>query len=479
MFLKALALGLSLPLALKLSRIATAGPMTGPKRFFVFYMPHGVPVEHYNPVVMNNNPTTFALNQTGVSILGPLEPYKSYVNVYQGFKYEGGATHEGIVNCLSGVGKTDITTPRTTVDQVIAQGLKVQPLILGACSHQPWALDNHGMLFWNGTAIDPEKDPSKVADTLFSGPPTNANMAEAQLRTDLLNLTIGEIEGLQTELSSLTAEKTKLQQHLESIQALQANGNMPMTSTCSMKPSLPAVDMVRAASAGQMIQPGGGNDYFYQAANFPLIFQAQLEVVAQALICNAAQVIGLMPMYATCDFDFSFTQMNGATSPMGWAHHSGLSHTGYQQAQGAMYNSPLNVANFNQKTREAFAYAQLWFAQQLVKYVVSVLATTPDPSSPGQMVLDNTLIYWMSEIGDGANHDTQSDILYPQVPEFLPLVSIGKAGGGLKTGQVYQYAPPSSPGRPANDLYLTFAKAMGVANANFVGTTGPVTEVLP
>ena len=50
------------------------------------------------------NYTDFALDQTNVSILGPLQPYKSYVNVYQGFQYPGAAdTHTGIVNCLSGV----------------------------------------------------------------------------------------------------------------------------------------------------------------------------------------------------------------------------------------------------------------------------------------------------------------------------------------------------------------------------------------
>ena len=50
-----------------------------------------------------DGPTDFALDKTNVSILGPLEPYKQYVNVYQGFQYVGdGVTHAGIVNCLSG-----------------------------------------------------------------------------------------------------------------------------------------------------------------------------------------------------------------------------------------------------------------------------------------------------------------------------------------------------------------------------------------
>ena len=59
--------------------------------------------------------------------------------------------------------------------------------------------------------------------------------------------------------------------------------------------------------------------------NFPLIFAAQLELITQAIICNAAPVIGLMPMYATCDFDFGFAGAPGA-------HHNGLSHTMYAAA---------------------------------------------------------------------------------------------------------------------------------------------------
>ena len=247
-----------------------------------------------------------------------------------------------------------------------------------------------------------------------------------------------------------------------------------------MKPSLPTVDQVRTASAGLVVDPSGANDYFYQEKNFPLLFQAQLELIAQALICNAAQVIGLMPMYATCDFDFSFAGAPGS-------HHSTLSHSGLRGVSSAGPNSPISVNNLDPTARAPFAKAQLWFCQQLVKYVVSVLATTDDPSAPGTKVLDNTLIYWMSEIGDGQNHTRFSEIEYPPVPAFLPLVTIGKCGGAIKSGQVVQYplAPLNTDStaavmynRPATDLYLTFATAMGATGVSFPGTTGVVSEVL-
>lgn len=488
MFLKALALGLSVPVAMRLAGIATAQTTPAPKRFFLFFMPHGIPPEHFNPKIIGGDKTNFVLNQTNKSILGPLEPYKQYVNVFEGFQYVGeGETHNGIVNCLSGFDKDDETTPRTTVEHVIGKALGIKPLILGACSHQPYGLDKNGKLFWDGTPIDPEKNPAKVADMLFGGslggngapapPPGNSDV---EFRNALLALTEAEIQALDKELTGLTREQSKLKAHLDAIQALKATsgggGNRP--SSCSTKPSLPSVEMVRAASAGQVVDPSGGNDYFYQEKNFPLIFKAQLELATQAIICNAAPIMALMPMYTTCDFDFGFAGAPGS-------HHNGLSHASPQQSPNAQWDSPVSVDNYLAAAREPFAKAQLWFVENLVETMVSVLATTDDPAAPGTKVLDNTLIYFMSEIGDGANHLRVSAIEYPQVPANLPLLTIGKCAGALKTGQVVT-APidkidnnaAAKVNRPATDIYLTLARAMGAPNVTFPHTTGPVTEVL-
>ena len=51
MFLKAVALGLSVPAALRLARMATARTTPRPKRFFLMYIPHGTAPEHYNPKI--------------------------------------------------------------------------------------------------------------------------------------------------------------------------------------------------------------------------------------------------------------------------------------------------------------------------------------------------------------------------------------------------------------------------------------------
>jgi hypothetical protein len=485
LFLKALGLGLAAPVALNLARSATAQPSGAPKRFFVMYFPHGIAPEHFNPRMTGpgNDPTQFALDMTNESTLAPLEAYKQHVNVYQGFQYPGSfGTHEGLLNILSGLNTGDTSTPRITLEHVIAQGLGVKPTILGACSHQTWGLDGHGMLFWDGTTpVDPEKNPAVAADKLF-GTSAAAPSADQQLKNAMLELTITEIEALQTSVSGLTREHSKLQTHLDSVKTLKAGGGSGQSS-CTTVPSLPTVERVRMESAGKMPDPGGGNDYFYMDENFRTLFQAQLEVVTQALICNASQVMGLMPMYATSELKFDFID---STLPNGgsWTHHNGLSHIFYQGKDGVQHNSPITIDNAKPEARAVFGVAQRWFFEQLVSNVVSKLATTPDPAaSDGSTVLDNTLIFVLSEIGDGANHTRASMLEHPQIPSYLPFITIGKAGGAIKTGQVLtvgelgDQTTSATLARPATDLYLTLAKAMGV-DATFPATTGLVQGVL-
>ena len=49
MFMKALALGMSVPAAMRLAKMATAATTAAPKRFFIMYIPHGTAPEHWAP----------------------------------------------------------------------------------------------------------------------------------------------------------------------------------------------------------------------------------------------------------------------------------------------------------------------------------------------------------------------------------------------------------------------------------------------
>jgi hypothetical protein len=473
-FLKALGLGLAAPLAWRLSRAAVArAQTTRPKRLLVFFQPHGMPPEHYNPLVNAADVTDFALDQTGVSILGPLQPYKQYVNVLQGFEYPGGSTHEGILTMLSNLGvKNDETTPRTSFEHVIANSLGAEPLVLGALAHRIYGLDKDGKLIWDGQPVVPEKSPLAAFDAAFGnlGKTDPQAAIKAQLRDALTALTSSQLGALRSELGNLTSVQSKLQVHLDAVQALRSSTGST-SSTCTSAPSLPAVDAVRTAYAAHAAQAASGastgqpDDFFLQEDNFPGLLQAQLEVAAQAIICNSTPVISLQAMYTNADVNFAFMGSPGS-------HHSALSHTGPQADGNGLAMS----------VRVPFANAQRWFTQQLADHLLSRLMV-PDPADPEHQVIDNTIIYLVSEIGEGAWHTSKTSPIQlgatPNAISYLPIVTIGGGGGALKTGQVLNFnRDATGTDRPAGDIYLALCRAMGVSATSFGNATNPLLEIL-
>ena len=169
MFLKAAALGMSVPAAMRLARMATAATTAPPKRFFLMYIPHGTAPEHFNPKV----------NEPGSEGAGELQRLRAGSDQRQ---HPGRRCSRTSRTSTSTRGSSTRAPPqrtpasstacrappastrrraRTTVEHVIAKALNVKPLILGACSHITNGLDTNGMLFWNGTPIDPREEPGQ------------------------------------------------------------------------------------------------------------------------------------------------------------------------------------------------------------------------------------------------------------------------------------------------------------------------------
>jgi len=483
-FLRAAALGLAAPAAFNLSRLAVAAPAGAPKRLLIFHMPHGVPNIHYNPQVMGGDLTQFVLNHSVASvcetsnkacmipsILSGLEPYKQYVNVYQGFKYASGAgPHVNAVNFLTDSKDLEGNVPRLSIDHAIGQKLGIKPLNLGASARPLGAVTLYPKVFWDGTGfIEAEKNPVKAADAVFGGlkAPTGGVNPDVEAREALLKLTEGEVQGLQQELSSLTSEQTKLQAHLDALLALHSGGNGGGALSCSTAPALPNVEKIRALNMPDVTPEGMPNwylgDYQGDNQNFPLILAAQMEVAAQAIACNASPIVTLQAMFSTSAMNFKFMGINKA-------HHNDISHNGPEM-------NPLMGTNALVST---FADAQRWFIDQIVEGLVKPLLVD-DPAAPGTKIIDNTIIYVCSEIGDGQNHTLKTEEYptyhpdpQPYTSAYLPLLTIGGGGGALKTGRIVRNAAD----RPATDLYLTLAQAMGAPLMTFGDSTGSIKEVL-
>ena len=112
-----------------------------------------------------------------------------------------------------------------------------------------------------------------------------------------------------------------------------------------------------------------------------------------------------------------------------------------------------------------------WFLNNIVAGLAVLLQNTPDPLNPGTTLLDNTVILFTNEhSGGNAEHRGRS----------LPVMTIGSAGGALKTGyyvdcrqrpytaDAYNY----DVGRPYAQLLISLMQAVGLQPNDYLSVGG-------
>ncbi len=419
-FLSALGLGLSLPLAYRSARLAVAQAAARPRRLFLYYLPHGAPVEHFDPAESGG---TFDFDLGGQGVLGPLSPYQAQVSVLRGIGMNGATNHAAIRTLLTGNAEGEGSD---SIDAVIAAALGTTPAVLGVVPYAKGSgFTSDSFLVKHGAWVRPEEDPARAADALFQGLGDTAGMPNdaAAFRNEALSLTERELAALQAATQGLTDEQTKLGIHLEAIRQLKASGSGTQQISCDARPELPALAALAGADVLDPSQLGK-------------VLDAQLEVAAHALVCGTASVITLQNMYVNADLNMGFA--GGPGVPKG--HHEPVSHS---------WDAPGRVE---------FATVQRWFYARLAEKLLATL-NQPDPQDPEHTVLDNTLVAVLSEVSDGANHNSDASSVWIEGKEMassLPLVLIGGAGGYLKpAGGIVKVSALHT------DLLATFAEAMG------------------
>ncbi len=440
--MRALSLGVAAPLAAKMAWWADAAPGDRPTRLFIFYMPHGWPVEHVEPLGASSS----WLDSS--SVLSPFAPFSDQVTVVRGLSMNDGAqNHAAIRATLTGFsegGRSD------SIDEVVADALGVQAHVLGAIPYSAGSgFTSDAFLVKHGSWVRPVEDPAVAAEALLGSlgaprvPDQPGEINAAQFRAETLALTEAELEQLDGAMHELTDESTKLRLHLDAIRELKAGGGSgPGVITCDDRPVLPAVD----ATAGlDVLDP----------ANLRAILDAQLEVVAASMVCGTAQVITLQNLWVNADVNMGFA--GGPGIPKG--HHEPISHS------------------WDAAGRVEFASCQRWFLERLTEKVISVLAQTPDPADPdaGHTMLDNSIVYVCSEVCDGANHNSDATDVWldgQPHPSSLPAVLLGGGSGYLNPGRVVDVQ------RNHLDLLATLADGMGVGMPSLGGQAVDVIEEL-
>jgi hypothetical protein len=187
-----------------------------------------------------------------------------------------------------------------------------------------------------------------------------------------------------------------------------------------------------------------------------------------ALQCDATRVVSFMMDDVRSDFQYNFL-----TSRTFTATGSTL---GTRPVGGSLYG--LNATG---PLGNDYATCNFWFVDKLSRLAQKLAAT---PSASGTMLDDATI--WLGSEMHGPNHDGLD----------LPIVTVGKGGGRLKTNQFVDFAQTARKTERLSNLYLTFLRNVfdlsvqtfgggptpsqptaAPANAYGAGTT-PIPEIL-
>jgi len=398
-----------------------------PKRFGIFFFGNGRGVEPDRWV-----PTGTGAGWTPSMELAPLAGIKDYVSVVTGMnaRLEDSPQghHKGSAAILSGY--DFITQPannapyrstfaRPSIDQVIAAEIGTttafKSLEIGMSRR---VINGEGTtiqyISHNGpdSGNPPELDPRKLFDRLFAmpvAPPTGAPGAGDALRVlrrSVLDTVIGDLGSLSQRVG--TADRARLQQHTESIRAIERRLETDLAA--------PSVQCDNPTAPGALPTDNSQEPIAERMT-------AMGELLAMAMSCDLSRV-------------FTIQFSGSAAGPVFWqvgasrGHHD-LSHDG----------------DSSQSVMEAITvFTMEQFAGLLTRF-----RDTPDGAGN---LLDSMAILASSDHGDGAAHDV----------EDYPVLVAGRAGGALVHPGVHFRAQEHT-----NMVLLTLLRAMGLQTAE-IGT---------
>jgi len=95
-----------------------------------------------------------------------------------------------------------------------------------------------------------------------------------------------------------------------------------------------------------------------------------------------------------------------------------------------------------------------------MKTVHELLQKLKNTEEQGESLLDRTMIFFSSNLGDASTHSTRN----------LPVLL---AGGGFRHGQHLSFDPDSPP--PLSNLYVSMLQRLGIESDRFSSSTGTLT----
>lgn len=231
-------------------------------------------------------------------------------------------------------------------------------------------------------------------------------------RQSILSLVKTEINTVRNKVGS--AEKAKLDSHLESIRALENKLGQQMSTDNS----------TAAKACGGLTKPSDATGNAPACANN----QLHMDIIVNALACDITRVAGLQ--WGTDQ------ALNVDVPGLKGEQHNGFIHSGAPDFK--------NLVAF-----------EVYQAQQFTK-LVQALKAKPDPDGGGGSLLDSTLVVWARDMGDAVDHNMKS----------MRFVFASGSNGCLKLSSSGRYV--SSAERHERAL-LAMIQAMGISDFSGFG----------
>jgi hypothetical protein len=309
-----------------------------------------------------------------------------------------------------------------SVDQIVARQRGIDSLALAVLSSQYQPSPKPGFAHRESfsylgpaTLKHPRRDPLEAFRYLFATDDTAGAALRGTLRKSVLDAVTGNLQEASARLGS--EEREKLDYHLTAIRDVERHATAA-AAACAARPSAPP-DYLAMNPHCEL------ND----ESLIPELVSSMLELTAAALVCGVTSVATVQLGYCGGEWGYGWQGINLET-------HAEVAHKDTSDAG----SDPVNTA-------------RVVLMNQYVAGCVRKLATALDAVPEGDgTVLDNTLLVWANELGRGDHSQ-----------ENVPIVLIGKAGGGLR-----EFGRVIDSGRQVfNRLGCTVLNLMDIPTAGF------------
>lgn len=405
------------PLAMSVARPVLAAGADIPKAIFI-YVPDGVystlKDSHGNVTQEGTwHPTGDPMNPSLNLMTQSFAPVKEHITWLQGLNmYGGGGSHQG------GARKVLTGNGETSLDVVLGQQANIggktpiSNINLGAMANFQAGTTDH-VHYLNGVSVKPEDDPVAAFNRVYGLSSVGADLGDYDPRRDIISLTNKEITALMKNDLGMD-ERIKLETHVDALNDLQKKLDGVATNMPGASGGICDINSFNPQNFATESPDGVYPPFIHLEENFEPIANLQVDLITRLLACDMTRVAGLQLSHTTSNFR---------------SHHS-ISH------------------NFSQAWVDSLDF----FYGFIVKLIQSLKAV-PDGSGT---LLDNTLIYMYSCLGDGKLHDHND----------MPFMLAGGGAMGIQGNRQLRFN-----GEDHTKLLVTIANIMGYQIDSF-GTNG-------